>query len=425
MAKRRFRVDAGGRGGELCIGKVNKDFVDFMIDNGEYYDVSGYISGYGNDSDDWPKGVPFVTDLKETFEWEECDDIEHLNNIYINASVNGFSIIEVPADGSDDGADEDEATPCIQGFELYLRDAIPDQEVNSLITQEGLDNYIPVLVFHSSEKGVFASWFVETDGEDFDPKKLAFSTMKFGTGKFNFSPILENVWYDKIKLRAEHDFIIDLGSQGLYAQVGYMNPKKLDNPLKDPTDEFLTVEGFWGHFERRNATLKVDVKEFREDKGVEDYYKSKFNLNNFGVIKWWNVAKWSRSQEVEQFLDNLGDALQWQDMKKGESKEVGTVTVLCVDRNLKVDTSDDDWIAAEGDILIMLTYDEYPDDTIKIRFEVVGNVDEDDNKLYINGQSTYYLDSEGQENPVNYSNFLELYQILDDLVYNRSDEDDL
>jgi len=53
-----------------------------------------------------------------------------------------------------------------------------------------------------------------------------------------------------------------------------------------------------------------------------------------------------------------------------------------------------------------------------MRFEVAGNVDEDDNKLYINEQSTYYLDSEGQENPVNYSNFLELYQILNDLVYN-------
>tara|TARA_B110000240_G_C13465541_1_gene438593 strand:- start:86 stop:1339 length:1254 start_codon:yes stop_codon:yes gene_type:complete len=417
MAKRRFRVDAGGRGGELCIGEVNKDFVDFMIDNGEYDDVSGYISGYGNNFDDWPKGIPFVSDPKEIFEWEECDDIEHLNNIYINASVNGFSIIEVPADGSDDGAYEDDATPCIQGFELYLRDAIPDQEVSSLITQEGLDNYIPVLVFHNSEKGVFASWFVETGGEDFDPKKLAFSTVVFGTGKFNFSPILENVWYDKIKLRAEHDFITDLGSQGYYAQVGYMNPKKLDNPLKDPTDEFLTVEGFWGHFERRNATLKVDVKEFREDKGVEDYFKSKLKVEDFVVNivnKWWNVAKWSRSQEVDMFLDNLGDALQWVDMKKGESKEVGTVSVFCVDSIIDIDEDGN----AEGEILIMLTYDEYPDDTIKIRFEVECDVDEDDNKLYISGQSTYYLDSEGQENPVNYSNFLELYQILNDLVYN-------
>jgi hypothetical protein len=71
----------------------------------------------------------------------------------------------------------------------------------------------------------------------------------------------------------------------------------------------------------------------------------------------------------------------------------------------------------------MLTYDEYPDDTIKIRLKIDAIVDDD--RLEIQDQSTYYLDSEGQENPLNYSNFLELYQILDDLVYNRSDEDDL
>ena len=114
------------------------------------------------------------------------------------------------------------------------------------------------------------------------------------------------------------------------------------------------------------------------------------------------------------FLDNLGDALQWVDMKKGESKEVGTVSVFCVDSIIDIDEDGN----AEGEILIMLTYDEYPDDTIKIRFEVECDVDEDDNKLFIRTQSTYYLDSEGQENPVNYSNFLELYQILNDLVYN-------
>ena len=125
---------------------------------------------------------------------------------------------------------------------------------------------------------------------------------------------------------------------------------------------------------------------------------------------------------LEWFNDNLEDALQWQDMKKGESKEVGTVSVFCVDSINKIDIDEDGDV--EGEILIMLTYDEYPDDTIKIRFEVAGNVDEDDNKLIIIRQSTYYLDSEGQENPVNYSNFLELYQILDDLVYNRSDDDE-
>ena len=151
------------------------------------------------------------------------------------------------------------------------------------------------------------------------------------------------------------------------------------------------------------SNIMIDSKSFREDSGVEDYYKSKLDLASeefLYLLEWFN--------------DNLGDALQWQDMKKGESKEFGTGTVLCVDRNLKVDTSDDDWIAAEGDILFMLTYDEYPDDTIKIRLKIDAIVDDD--RLEIQDQSTYYLDSEGQENPLNYSNFLELYQVLDDLA---------
>jgi|TARA_B110000240_G_scaffold119061_1_gene133265 hypothetical protein len=154
------------------------------------------------------------------------------------------------------------------------------------------------------------------------------------------------------------------------------------------------------------SNITIDSKSFREDDGTEDYYQSKLDLNRYVD---------DAAYLIEWLLDNLGDVLQWQDMKKGESKEVGTVTVLCVDRNLKVDTSDEDWIAAEGDILIMLTYDECPDDTIKIRFKIDAIIDDD--RLEIQDQSTYYLDSEGQENPLNYSNFLELYQVLDDLEY--------
>ena len=97
--------------------------------------------------------------------------------------------------------------------------------------------------------------------------------------------------------------------------------------------------------------------------------------------------------------------------KKGESKKFGNGTVLCVDRNLKVDTTAE---RAEGDILIMLTNDEYPDDTIKIRFKIEAVIYE--NSLEIQDQSTYYLDSEGNENPLNYTNFLELFQMLDNSI---------
>ena len=146
----------------------------------------------------------------------------------------------------------------------------------------------------------------------------------------------------------------------------------------------------------------IDLKGFREDKGVEDYYKSSFDLN-------------SEEGDIEWFVDNLEDAIKWLEMKKGETKEVGTVSAYCVDNIInKVDGTFDDSDEFEGEILIMLTYDEYPDDTIKIRFKIAAALEDD--QLWVEDQSTYYLDSEGQENPLNYSNFLELYQFLDDLA---------
>ena len=150
------------------------------------------------------------------------------------------------------------------------------------------------------------------------------------------------------------------------------------------------------------SNITIDSKKFREDSSTKDYYKSKLDLNRYDS---------AAAHLIEWFIDNLGDSLQWQDMEKGESKKFGNGTVLCVDRNLKADTSGEE---VEGDILIMLTNDEYLDDTIKIRFKIEAVIYE--NSLEIQDQSTYYLDSEGQENPLNYSNFLELYQSLDDLA---------
>jgi hypothetical protein len=100
----------------------------------------------------------------------------------------------------------------------------------------------PVLVFHSGEKGGFASYFVETDGEDFDPKKLAFSSVET-----NVSEIIENVYYDKVELEANYDYN-DTNGKGYYAQVGYMNPKFRDDP-NQYTDEYLEEEGYWECYE--------------------------------------------------------------------------------------------------------------------------------------------------------------------------------
>ena len=139
----------------------------------------------------------------------------------------------------------------------------------------------------------------------------------------------------------------------------------------------------------------IDLQGFREDKGVEDYYKSERDLfPEEGTIEW--------------FFDNFNDATNWPQMKKGETKEVGTICAYCVDRiesstEIKGLEEDDCY---DVETLIMLTYDEYPDDTIKLRFKFDGYI-EDDN-FEINDLEIFYLDSEGNDFPYDYSVFLEL-----------------
>jgi len=239
MAKRRFRIDAGRYGGELVIGKINADFVEHMRDYDES-DLIDTITGY--EWEDEEMGIADAPKPKDEFyAWHECDDIEHLNNAYADG---GFVINEVPADGSDDfNWDENEINT--DGYHLYGREAYHDDELpepSDYLSEEDIANMFPVLVFHSGEKGGFASYFVETDGEDFDPKKLAFSSVET-----NVSEIIENVYYDKVELEADYDYN-DTTGKGYYAQVGYMNPKYRDDP-NQYTDEYLEEEGYWECYE--------------------------------------------------------------------------------------------------------------------------------------------------------------------------------
>lgn len=218
MAKRRFRIDAGRYGGETVVGEVSREFVDFFIDRDES-DLIETVQSFEWGEEENELGAPIP---KEGFNaWYECDNFEHVNNAYADGT---WTVSEVPGDGSDDYAwDENEQT--FEAYHLYGREAYHDDkepEVTEWQTQEDVDNYVPVLSWHSAEKGGFANWFVETDGEDFDPKKLAFSSVEM-----SLCEIVENVWYDKVELEANYDFN-DTTGKGYYASVGYFNPKAHD-----------------------------------------------------------------------------------------------------------------------------------------------------------------------------------------------------
>ena len=155
--------------------------------------------------------------------WYEVDDIEHINAAYADG---GFYVSSIPTDGSDDWAyDENEIEVegyCLKGREgAYISTDSPEGEYEP-------DNYTPVMLFHSSEKGGFASWFVESD-EPFDPNKLVFSIVETHLGEF-----IEDVWYDKQLIEANYDYN-DTTGKSYEAAVGWITNKWRD-PYVDPED---------------------------------------------------------------------------------------------------------------------------------------------------------------------------------------------
>ena len=213
--KRRFRIEAGRYGGELVIGEIDKDFVEYFVDKDET-DLPGTIQSY--EWDDEEMGDKNAPKLKNFSYWSECDDKEHVNGIYSDA---GFFVSEVPADGSDDESN-DEKEYKIEGYHLYGREAY--HEESNLSSLENRSNYnpdewVPVLSFLASEKGFFGCWYVETDGEDFDENKFAFSTVET-----NLAAIVETVWYDKVELEYDQDSY-STETKSSSASVGYFNKK--------------------------------------------------------------------------------------------------------------------------------------------------------------------------------------------------------
>ena len=80
-------------------------------------------------------------------------------------------------------------------------------------------------------------YFIETDGEDFNPKKLAYSTLET-----NLTTLIDKVWYDKKELYLNTDHSGTTG-KGSFARVGYMNIKwhdknKSEEDLKDAWNSY-------------------------------------------------------------------------------------------------------------------------------------------------------------------------------------------
>ena len=235
MSKRIFRIEFGNMGGELVIGKVDEQFVENWIGKSSD-ELVEYLHNWDFRDTSQPNDA-FTPLPKENFNaWNELDDIEHANNCYSDA---GIFVNEVKEDDLYSRDNEQK----IDAYHLYDREAYFDEisksdlEENLKDNIKGLDSYVPVITFMSTEKGELGCYFVETDGEDFDPKKLAYSTLET-----NLSSLIDKVWYNKKELDINFDNSGSTG-KGDYARVGYMNTKwhdknKSEEDLKESWDSF-------------------------------------------------------------------------------------------------------------------------------------------------------------------------------------------
>ncbi len=185
--KRKFRItlnESRAEGAELKIGTVSVEFVKYWQERDGLIEHLESIA----DGEEGDANSPPMRDGKN-FPWYECDYIEGILSPYDRSRENGFKVEEITAKG--DVIIEKQLTDVVS---VYSR----ERYVNPInMDDENSDRDVSVLIFLSGERGC-DNWLVETDGEDFNPKKLAYGALETYFGEF-----VDAVFYDKKELELE------------------------------------------------------------------------------------------------------------------------------------------------------------------------------------------------------------------------------
>lgn len=155
----KYRIEIGGRGGEVAIGKVNREFYDAIHDNDLEFDDYAWNWDFFEENDvEIDEAIrPF-----EPGEWFECDDLCHNTG---PASEDSYvSVIDENGNVIYDALTVDQfydmGSDSLQIEEVYPQESLEDGEV--------------YFIGQSFEKGTFLGF--EIEDEAFDPSKLVFNT---------------------------------------------------------------------------------------------------------------------------------------------------------------------------------------------------------------------------------------------------------
>lgn len=237
MTKRYFKIELNGYGGEFTMGKVTADFVNYWKDR-EEADLIDHLNGAEwDDEDQMDPESPDMTEDGNINVWD-CDEYEHMSSVYAD---NGYWVQEVKLADESNWNEDFQIVDDPHDNEEYVGDAERYDDFEHWIGgrecftcgEDVEDDIEPVLVYHSSEKGNFGIAYVVTDGADFDPEKVVVSTVETDMGEF-----IDALYYGKQQLEICYDWA-DTNGKATYANVGFVNPKWLDEFSEELNQESL------------------------------------------------------------------------------------------------------------------------------------------------------------------------------------------
>ena len=199
---RYYMVNTGGSGGELTIGRISREFVEHWssADNDELMEI---LSEINSESDD--VSGPTITE-NGNCPFYDIDDIEHTTAPYED---NEYEVDEVVPDVAAEGGYRF-VRSVVKGEynRLYGRERYSEED-------DGSDEIVPILTFHTGEKGSFGRVIIETSG-DFDPNKFSIGVMETDVGNF-----IDSYWYDGKLIAPDNDWD-DSRTNFSSATVGYL-----------------------------------------------------------------------------------------------------------------------------------------------------------------------------------------------------------
>ena len=260
---RYFLIDVGGRGGELKVNTVSKEFVDYWLDDERDGNVCDHIyamhqkamdgdTDYGDDEDQdneyegYDPNSPELWEGSGNREYYDLDDIE--GGTFVSSEYNEYSVVEiVPHEetifgeyGGSSLSWADRFTKkrnfdwsknkyetvgeskeivfdrVVYSRELYLETSEKD------IVKAG-NEAVPAIMIYDSQKGTFGHLLIRTNGEDFDSKKLAYVVCENNMGDH-----ITHWFYDKQDLDFDYDSLSTWG-KGFDVSVGYLHKWDVDH----------------------------------------------------------------------------------------------------------------------------------------------------------------------------------------------------